>query len=401
MAEAINLVDPNVDPALQFEISEQLGEGSYGTVWKGIHKKTKQEVAIKKVQIEEDKDAEEIMKEVRFMQGCISPYVIRYYGSARSAVDGGEELWIVMEYCGAGSVSDIMAICDKPLTEDECAVVLKYILLGLKYLHSTNKIHRDIKAGNVLLNDAGEGKLADFGVSGQVSDTMRKRNTVIGTPFWMAPEVIQEEGYDFKADIWSLGITAIELAECRPPYANIHPMRAIFMIPSRPPPKLSKPELWSEKFNDFIDKCLTKNPDNRASAVELLEHPFIKNARSSEILKSLIQETDKLIEEAGGREIALGLVQSSSEEEDEEDESSDGETQRASKTQRDSGGEDAGSNYFGTGPIDMLATAEEFNSSGSMIKHDDSKEEVSANGRPAFLENLLTTHKTKQMVRKV
>ena len=233
MAATNALIDPEVSPAEQFDIVELLGEGSYGSVWRATHKSTGTEVAIKKVPFQEEKDMEEMMREVSFMKDLVSPYIIRYYGSARHKEGKEDELWIAMEYCGAGSAGDIMTIVDRSLTEQESSQICKYTLQGLEYLHGQNKIHRDIKAGNILLNDKGEGKLADFGVSGQISDTHRKRNTVIGTPFWMAPEVIQEVGYDFKADIWSLGITAIELAESRPPYANIHPMRAIFMIPSR------------------------------------------------------------------------------------------------------------------------------------------------------------------------
>lgn len=183
---------------------------------------------------------------------------------------------------------------------------MKDALKGLHYLHSLRKIHRDIKAGNILLNDKGEGKLADFGVSGQLSDTMAKRQTVIGTPFWMAPEVIQEVGYDVKADIWSLGITAIEIAEGKPPYANIHPMRAIFMIPSKPPPKLSEADRFSKEFNDFIAKCLIKNPEQRPTAADMLKHPFLANTKGPDVLKPLIKEAMDLIAQLGRRE-AMGI----------------------------------------------------------------------------------------------
>jgi len=185
------------------------------------------------------------------------------------------------------------------------------------------KIHRDIKAGNILLNEKGEGKLADFGVSGQLSDTMAKRQTVIGTPFWMAPEVIQEVGYDVRADIWSLGITAIELAEGKPPYSNIHPMRAIFMIPSRPPPKFSEPDNWSKDFNDFIAQCLTKNPEQRPQAADLLKSSFIVKAKTSAVLKPLIDESTELINKLG-REEAMGFES----EEEEEEESGSGSVKR-------------------------------------------------------------------------
>ncbi|XP_068789055.1 serine/threonine-protein kinase 3 isoform X5 [Struthio camelus] len=271
------------------------------------------------------------------MQQCDSPYVVKYYGSYFKNTD----LWIVMEYCGAGSVSDIIRLRNKThcrtmqvasrtfsasasqpasngewwkkepvasdwhrfstvsavvcrskeqLTEDEIATILKSTLKGLEYLHFMRKIHRDIKAGNILLNTEGHAKLADFGVAGQLTDTMAKRNTVIGTPFWMAPEVIQEIGYNCVADIWSLGITSIEMAEGKPPYADIHPMRAIFMIPTNPPPTFRKPELWSDEFTDFVKKCLVKNPEQRATATQLLQHAFIKNAKPVSILRDLITE---------------------------------------------------------------------------------------------------------------
>ena len=214
-----------------------------------------------------------------------------------------------MEFCGAGSVLDIMKLRGhywnmprgevRTLLEDEIATVLSDTLKGLEYLHLRKKIHRDIKAGNILLNMEGHAKLADFGVAGQLTDTMAKRNTVIGTPFWMAPEVIQEIGYDCVADIWSLGITAIEMAEGKAPYGEIHPMRAIFMIPSKPPPSFSQPDKWSPAFIDFVSRCLVKQPDARATASELLQHEVIKNSKPPEILADMIREAqamkDKLV----------------------------------------------------------------------------------------------------------
>lgn len=136
--------------------------------------------------------------------------------------------------------------------------------------------------------------LADFGVAGQLTDTMAKRNTVIGTPFWMAPEVIQEIGYDCLADIWSLGITALEMAEGKPPYGDIHPMRAIFMIPTKPPPSFRDPDRWSPEFIDFVQKCLVKNPEQRATANELLQHEFIKRAPSVAIIQKIILEAKEI-----------------------------------------------------------------------------------------------------------
>ncbi|RXG73047.1 Serine/threonine-protein kinase hippo [Armadillidium vulgare] len=262
-------------PEEVFDIICKLGEGSYGSVYKALHKESGQVLAIKQVPI--DTDLQEIIKEISIMQQCDSLHVVKYYGSYFKDSD----LWIVMEYCGAGSVSDIMRLRKKTLTEEEIATILYDTLQGLEYLHLRRKIHRDIKAGNILLNTQGHAKLADFGVAGQLSDTMAKRNTVIGTPFWMAPEVIQEIGYDCVADIWSLGITALEMAEGKPPYGDIHPMRAIFMIPTKPPPFLS---------------CLVKSPEERATASELLQHDFILRAQPVTILRIMIDEAMEIRE---------------------------------------------------------------------------------------------------------
>ncbi|CAF4949778.1 serine/threonine-protein kinase 3 isoform X2 [Pieris napi] len=277
-------------PEEVFDIICKLGEGSYGSVYKALHKESEQVLAIKQVPV--DTDLQEIIKEISIMQQCDSPYVVKYYGSYFKNTD----LWIVMEYCGAGSVSDIMRLRKKTLSEDEIATILCDTLKGLEYLHRRRKIHRDIKAGNILLNMEGHAKLADFGVAGQLTDTMAKRNTVIGTPFWMAPEVIQEIGYDCVADIWSLGITALEMAEGKPPYGDIHPMRAIFMIPTKPPPSFREPDKWSPEFIDFVSQCLIKNPEDRATAEFLLTHEFIGNAKQPHILSLMIAEANEIRE---------------------------------------------------------------------------------------------------------
>eukprot|EP00126_Sphaerothecum_destruens_P011303 Sdes_comp20891_c0_seq1m18015 len=283
------------DPNELFDFVEKLGQGSYGSVYKVVHKESGEFLALKKVPVEND--LEDILKEIRTLQQCESPYIVRYYGSYSQL----HELWIVMEYCAAGSLCDIMKARKEPLSEEEIAVILKNVLQGLCYLHLKKKIHRDIKAGNILLTEKGEAKLADFGVSGQLSNTMTKRKTVIGTPFWMAPEVIQEIGYNFKADVWSLGITCIEMAEGRPPYADIHPMRAIFMIPMNPPPRLSQPDKFSASFQDFIAKCLVKNPLERATATELLHHPFIEGSKPLSSLRFLVEDAMKLFSIQGRR----------------------------------------------------------------------------------------------------
>ncbi|XP_066269571.1 serine/threonine-protein kinase 3-like [Branchiostoma lanceolatum] len=346
-------------PEEVFDVLEKLGEGSYGSVFKAMHKESGQVLAIKQVPV--DTDLQEIIKEISIMQQCDSEYVVRYFGSYFKNSD----LWIVMEYCGAGSVSDIMKLRNKTLTEDEIAAITSMVLKGLEYLHFMRKIHRDIKAGNILLNTEGDAKLADFGVAGQLTDTMAKRNTVIGTPFWMAPEVIQEIGYDCLADIWSLGITALEMAEGKPPYADIHPMRAIFMIPTKPPPTFRNPEKWSQEFIDFVSQCLVKNPQQRPSATQLLQHPFIRAAKPAYILKDMISEAQV------ARQRRMEQVEEESPEEEEDDDvdtstmllgedNGDTGTIKASDTPRDS-----------MTDVDD-STMVESSTAGTMIEHSDS-----------------------------
>lgn len=220
------------------------------------------------------------------------------------------QLWIVMELCAGGSLNDLMKLSHSTLNEQQIAVCMRDILSALAYLHDNNRIHRDIKAGNVLLTSDGVAKLADFGVSGTLSKDTAQRHTVIGTPFWMAPEVIQETGHNYKVDIWSLGITMIELAEGHPPLCNLHPLRAIFVIPSRPPPTFTDKSAWPEDMNDFLSQCLTKDANQRPTAKQLLQHPWILRHKSvtGEVLKPLIALSDEAIKVAGGRDAALNAL---------------------------------------------------------------------------------------------
>jgi len=289
------------DPRAVFTLTEKLGEGSYGSVWRAVHKKTKVEYAIKRVGF--DNDLEDLKIEIRFMRSCISDNIVRYYGSYVSR----SELWIVMEFCCAGSVADLMKTTGKTLNVPQIQLITRCALNGLQYLHKMHKLHRDIKCGNILLNSQGVGKLADFGVSGQLSDTLAKRKTLIGTPYWMAPEVIKEVGYNEKADIWSMGITVIEMAEGRPPYSNMNPMRAIFYIPMNPPAKFTDQSKWPPELNDFLAKCLTVDPAVRPPAKTLLEHPFLKTCPDNyDSILQLMKEQEAVLEKVG-REKALGL----------------------------------------------------------------------------------------------
>ncbi|KAJ3424488.1 sterile20-like kinase [Anaeramoeba flamelloides] len=289
------------DPALLFELIEELGKGSYGSVYKARQKGTGEIVAVKMISLEEDEGLDDIKIEIEILKKCKHKNIVKYIGTYFKE----ETLWIVMEYCGGGSVSDLCQILEKGLTEQQIAAIMYGSLEGLNYFHSNRKIHRDIKGGNILLNDKGDVKLADFGVSAQLTKTMSKRNTFIGTPYWMAPEVIQDyQNYDSRADIWSLGITAIELAEIVPPRCDIHPMRVLFIIPKKDPPKLKNSRKYSKEFNDFIAKCLVKNYEKRPKSKQLLKHPFIKKGKKflkNNILFDLVEEVNELVKKRGYR----------------------------------------------------------------------------------------------------
>ncbi|KAI9088188.1 kinase-like domain-containing protein, partial [Phlyctochytrium arcticum] len=266
-------------PRGQVELLETIGKGNYGYVYKGRLLATKEISAVKVVFLKED-ELRETLLEMEILQGCDHPNITKYMGCFLKGLD----LWICMEFCGGGALDSIYRAIKKPLTEDQIGSIIYESVLGLEYLHTKAAlIHRDIKAGNVLLTENGEVKLADFGVSAKLNSIGGRARTFIGTPYWMAPEVIMTDpesathstaSYDSKADIWSIGITAIEIAEKNPPLSDIHPMRALYLIPNSDL-GLAKPKAWSKPFQEFIAYCLIKDPVKRPSATELLQHPFL------------------------------------------------------------------------------------------------------------------------------
>jgi serine/threonine protein kinase len=276
------------NPNKIFQIVEKLGQGSFGAVYKGVHIESGFELAIKEITNIENYDF--IRNEIEILKKCKHSNIVSYFGSVKR----NKDLWILMEYCALGSIRDMIVTCGRPLNEEQIKFVVFHTLKALLYLHSKSIVHRDVKAANILLNENAEVKIADFGVADHLQNIIKNptSGTAVGTPLWMAPEVIQKKSADAKCDVWSLGITIIEMADGVPPNHDIPTLRAMRQTTSLafPAPTFKDPTKWSSELLDFVAKCLEKDPQKRASSKELASHPFLRNTKGPEVLKESITE---------------------------------------------------------------------------------------------------------------
>ncbi|XP_062913255.1 serine/threonine-protein kinase 10-like isoform X2 [Mobula hypostoma] len=284
-------VKRDVDPEAVWKIVGELGDGAFGKVFKALNKETGAVAAAKVISSLNEEELEDYMVEINILGSCDHPNIVKLL----DAFYYNNNLWILTEFCAGGAVDAIMLELERGLTEPQIRVICRQMLEALDYLHSNKIIHRDLKAGNVLLTQEGDIKLADFGVSAKNTHTIQRRTSFIGTPYWMAPEVVRCETmkdapYDHKADIWSLGITLIELAEMEPPHHELNPMRVLLKITKAPPPTLTVSSQWSLHFKDFLRRALEKNVDDRWCTKQLLQHPFMASVSSNKPIRELIAE---------------------------------------------------------------------------------------------------------------
>ncbi|XP_058154480.1 STE20-like serine/threonine-protein kinase isoform X2 [Dasypus novemcinctus] len=283
-------VKRDLNPEEFWEIIGELGDGAFGKVYKAQNRETNVLAAAKVIDTKSEEELEDYMVEIDILASCDHPNIVKLL----DAFYFENNLWILIEFCAGGAVDAVMLELERPLTESQIQVVCKQTLEALNYLHDNKIIHRDLKAGNILFTLDGDIKLADFGVSAKNTRTIQRRDSFIGTPYWMAPEVVmcetsKDRPYDYKADVWSLGVTLIEMAEIEPPHHELNPMRVLLKIAKSEPPTLAQPSKWSSHFKDFLKKCLEKNVDARWNTSQLLQHPFV-TVDSNKPIRELIAE---------------------------------------------------------------------------------------------------------------
>jgi len=358
-----------------YNLINKIGKGAYGTVYKALDKKSMETVAVKVIELETDWLP--LLAEINMVIGLRHPSIVNYH----TYFFESNGLWLVMEYCDGGSLSDIMKTIKRPLKEIEIAAVLRSVMDSLVYVHRLNRIHRDIKAGNLLLTSAGIVKLCDFGVSAQLDESITiKTSTVVGSPYWMAPEIMSSQkegtGYDKKVDIWSVGITALELLNGNPPYHDLPAFAVLMKTSTNPPPEA--PSTSTAMFKDFIKTVLIKNPDTRPSADEVRKHPFlnsISDNQAADIIRDLVNsyiEAKSKKDDEGEYEEEEGYEEEEEEEEgyEEEDEMNIDSNQAATI-------------LYGEGTF----VASTFIASGTMVSSDTAAKQPSAlaDYKPEFL----------------
>lgn len=277
----------SVDIYGTYEILDQIGRGSYASVHKAINRQTGEICAIKKIP-SMTSELNNLITEIGIMSNCKCKNIVRFLASNCA----NREVLIVMEYCCGGSVKDVMRQLGRTMTIEQITVILRDVLNGLDYLHATNKIHRDVKAANILLNEEGVAKLGDFGVSEPLDTSARKR-TIIGTLLWLPPEVINHDpNYSTAIDIWSLGITIIEMGDGQPPYSDLEQSAALKEIANldKPAPSFKDISRWPQNLTDFVSLCLEKDATKRKSAKQLLDYEIMQKAPSNDVIKKLVAE---------------------------------------------------------------------------------------------------------------